>query len=86
MNHHHFVRRRWPLLLLLVACCACLTSCAGGPDLLFVSASRAAHDAIAPEYLHYVDADPALTQEQRDRRRATVTRWGEAITVREVQK
>ena len=76
-------RLRWPILLLLLACCALLPSCAGGPDPTFVAASRAAHDAIAPEYLHYVDADPALTPEQRQRRHATVDRWAEAIVVRE---
>lgn len=38
---------------------------------------------VAPEYLHYVDADPALTPEQRQRRHATVDRWAEAIAVRE---
>lgn len=77
-------RRRWPLLLPILL--ATMPACAGAPDPLFVGASRAAHDAIAPEYLRYVDADPALTQEQRDRRRATVARWAEAIAVREVAK
>lgn len=80
------VRPRWPLLLLTMACCAVVPACAGGPDPLFVGASRAAHDAIAPEYLRYVDGDQALTEEQRARRRATVARWHEAIAVREVQR
>ena len=38
-------------------------------------ADRATYDAIAPEYLGYVDADPALTPEQKARRVQTVRSW-----------
>ena len=71
-------RRPLALCLLLV-----LGACAGGPDPLFVGASRMTYDAIAPEYRNYVNADPALSSEQKQRRRDTLDRWNEAITVRE---
>lgn len=38
-------------------------------------ADRATFDAIAPEYLGYVTQDPALTDEQKERRRQTVRSW-----------
>jgi hypothetical protein len=41
----------------------------------YVKADRLTYDAIAPEYLRYVDADPGLTQEQKDRRHRTVDTW-----------
>lgn len=53
------------------------------PPAAFVSAERAAHDAIAPEYTAYVQADPALTQEQKDRRLRTVALWLQAIQAAE---
>jgi len=65
---------------------ALLSSCQGGPDPVFVSASRETYNAITPEYLHYVDADAALSTEQKARRHATTDRWNEAITARETVK
>lgn len=53
------------------------------PDPTFVAAERANHDAIAPEYVQYVERDQALNEEQRERRRRTVARWDEAIRARE---
>lgn len=79
-------RNRCLLFVLLALCLLLLPSCTVGPDPTFVAASRATHDAVAPEYLRYVNADPGLTQEQRDRRRATIDRWNEAITSREVRR
>lgn len=79
-------RNRCLLFVLLALCLLLLPSCAAGPDPTFVAASRATHDAVAPEYLRYVDADPALTTEQRTRRHATIDRWNEAIASREVRK
>lgn len=73
---------KWTFLAL----CLILSSCHAGPDPTFVAASRATHDAVAPEYIRYVNADPGLTQEQRDLRRATIDRWNEAITSREVRQ
>lgn len=72
------MKTRRSLVLLLT-----LGACVGGPDPLFVSASREAYTAVTPEYLHYVDADPALTTEQKTRRHATTDRWNEAIAARE---
>lgn len=69
MKHRYLLL--FPLLLLMPSCV--------GPDPTFVAASRATHDAIAPEYVHYVDNDPALTV-------ALLDRWREAIESREVRK
>lgn len=71
---------RGGLLLALagIFCSGCVA-----PDPTFVAAVRASHDAIAPEYLRYVEADQALDEAARQRRRATVARWDEAIRSRE---
>ena len=60
-------------LLLLSQCpgCAALTL----PPADYVSADRATYDAVAPEYLDYVHADPALDEEQRARRTRTIDSW-----------
>lgn len=79
-------RNRFGLFLLLTLCLLLLPSCAAGPDPTFVAASRATHDAVAPEYRRYVDADQTLTPEQRTRRHASIDRWNEAITSREVRR
>lgn len=79
-------RNRGLLSVLLALCLLLLPSCMAGPDPTFVAASRATHDAVAPEYLRYVDADQALTTEQRNRRHASIDRWHEAITSREVRR
>lgn len=47
-----------------------LVGCSFGAE-----ADRATFDAIAPEYLGYVTQDPALTEEQKERRRQTVRSW-----------
>lgn len=71
--------KRRPLALLgLLSLGACQ-----GVDPLFVTASRDTYTAVAPEYAHYVDTDPALSAEQKQRRHATIDRWNEAITARE---
>jgi hypothetical protein len=51
--------------------CAALTG-PGGP---YVAADRATFDAVAPEYRAYVDHDPALDAEQRQRRHRTIDLW-----------
>lgn len=79
-------RNRCLLFVLLALCLLLLPSCKAGPDPTFVEASRATHDAVAPEYRRYVDADQALTPEQRTRRHASIDRWNEAITSREVRR
>lgn len=68
------------LLLPLFAGCAALTSSA--PE-SWVRADRATHDAVAPEYLRYVDNDPAKTQEQKDSRHLTVETWDRRLTEHE---
>ena len=62
-----------------------LASCQGGPDPVFVSASRETYSAITPEYLNYVDHDNVMTAEQKARRHATTDRWNEAIKAREAK-
>jgi len=56
-----------PLLLLTLFGCQ--------PAALHLEADRLTYDAVAPEYLQYVDADPRLDDEQRARRRRTVEAW-----------
>ncbi len=70
---------------LSVAALLLLTSCVS-PDPTFVRAARDFHDAVAPEYVAYVQADAALTPEQRALRLATVARFVAAISSREVAK
>lgn len=41
----------------------------------YVQADRATYEAIAPEYLRYVQADSALDAEERIRRERTLTTW-----------
>lgn len=41
----------------------------------WVEADRRTHDCLAPEYRAYVDRDPALTEEQRERRRRVLDAW-----------
>ena len=53
------------VLLLLCA------SCAGGAT----PAELATYESIAPEYQSYVDADPKLSQEEKQRRFNTIETW-----------
>lgn len=41
----------------------------------YVAADRATFDAVAPEYLMYVEADVALDEKQKERRRETIRSW-----------
>jgi hypothetical protein len=66
--------RRSLLLLLLVAGCCVLPSCTGVAD-AYVKADRVTYDAIAPESLVYVAADPKLTAPEKERRGRTVETW-----------
>jgi len=43
------------------------------------AADRATYRAVAPEYLEYVRKDPALDQDQKDRRERTVILWAARI-------
>jgi hypothetical protein len=42
---------------------------------LYVEADRATFDAVAPEYLGYVQADPMLGSDQRNDRLETIRSW-----------
>lgn len=71
-----------PALLLIpfFTGCAALTSSA--PE-SWVRADRATHDAIAPEYSAYVDADASLDQPGKDRRHRTLTTWEKRLAEHE---
>jgi hypothetical protein len=53
---------------ILAGLLALMTGCAG-------SADKATFDAIAPEYRAYVENDPHLTTEQKQRRFRTLESW-----------
>ena len=61
-----------PVLLGFVGCMAILAAAAMRPNRAYLEAERATAAAIEPEYLGYVEADTALTPEQKQRRRNTV--------------
>jgi hypothetical protein len=60
------MKRTCSVLLLLLA-----GSCVGGAT----PAEIATYDAIAPEYASYVQADMALSTEQKQRRFNTIETW-----------
>lgn len=63
---------------LLLACLSGVCGCAT-PEAAFVRAERATYQAVAPEYVAYVEADPALSDEEKERRRRTVRTWDLSI-------
>ena len=63
---------------LLLACGLLLASCTT-PGGTYVQADRDTFDAIAPEYRIYVQADPSLSVEQRDRRLLLIELWDKRI-------
>ena len=75
-------RPRARLGLALMGITLTATACTP-PDAAFVRAERATFQAVAPEYVGYVRADPALTAEQRARRERTVATWDLSIRGRE---
>lgn len=75
--------RRSGWLALALAGLALLVPACAAPDAAFVRAERATFAAVAPEYVGYVRADPALTAEQRARRERTVATWDLSIRERE---
>jgi hypothetical protein len=66
------MKRLIPLLFLSLAGCPALT--ASVPD-AWVKADRARKNAVAPEYLQYVDADANLDEQQKQRRHNTIDAW-----------
>lgn len=69
--------------ILIAACLLLLSACGSAPTVLDVTADRATYDAVAPEYLGYVDLDTALTAEQRKLRHDTVATWDLRLRKRE---
>jgi hypothetical protein len=65
-------------------CCLLLVSCGAAPQ--YVTADRATFEAVAPEYLKYVDADPALDVSARESRHLTVLTWEMRLKAAEAQK
>ena len=66
--------RKLTAILALLA----LASCAGVPE-AHIAADRAIHDAIAPEYREYVEADERLPRSLKDMKLRTLRRWREMI-------
>lgn len=64
----------FPAVLLGFVGCLAILAAAGGcaPSRAYLEAERATAAAIEPEYLGYVEADTALSPEQKQRRRNTV--------------
>lgn len=55
-----------------------LAGCAATGDVIqadYVQADRATYEAIAPEYLKYVQDDQTIGADERARRERTVTTW-----------
>lgn len=66
----------------LLACGLLLASC-GTPNAAYIQADRDTLDAIAPEFVIYVMADPLLDQQQKDRRLLTVELWRQRVQAAE---
>jgi hypothetical protein len=47
----------------------------GSLDSQYVTGDRLTYDVIAPTHLDYLEADEALDDEQKDRRRALLRSW-----------
>lgn len=67
-------------LLVLLLLCSCT------PTELYVKADRATYQAIAPEYIKYVDLDGQLSQDQKDRRHRLVEAWDGRIRAAELTR
>jgi hypothetical protein len=60
----------------LIICFAILSTfigCAVQKD--YVAADKLFYEAIAPEYLQFVDANPNFDNDQKERRKRTVAAW-----------
>jgi len=65
--------------LLLLAGCA-------GPNPSYIQADRATYEAIAPEYLRYIQDDARLTGAEVQRRIDTVNTWLRRIEAAEANR
>lgn len=62
--------------LVLVLLCVVTVSCLGcAVSESYRKADQATFDAVAPEYRAYVEADPNLNQDQKERRKRTLATW-----------
>ena len=61
---------------------AVLSGCSGLHS-NYVSADRLTYEAVAPEYLDYLEADPDLSTEERDRRLRTLESWEARVVAAE---
>jgi len=52
-----------------------LSACASPSHTAYVGADRLTFDAVAPEYLRYVEADSSLDATAKERRQRTVESW-----------
>lgn len=52
-------------------------------DKIYVQADRDTHDVIAPSHRKYVEDDPNLTDEQKERRYRLLESWNERIKAAE---
>ena len=68
--------------ILLLLAMASLCSCGSIPD-IYVAADRATFDAVAPDYVAYVNGDESLNDDQRRRRLRTIESWDMRITAAE---
>jgi len=67
--------------LIVVLALASLSACSFADA--HIKAQRAEYDAIAPEYLTYVEADESLTDNDKRLRQVTVQQWDRRITALE---
>lgn len=69
------LKELWPKLLVLLAIVLLILAAGCSPSSEYVKADRATFDAIAPEYLRYVENDTTLDSDQKARRKRTVSTW-----------
>ena len=62
------------LLAVLAGLLISLSGCTAVAD-SYVEADRRMHDVVAPEWLRYVEEDPAMSEAQVERRRALDRAW-----------
>lgn len=61
---------RWAVLFLVLTLGGCVTAADA-----YVDADRATYEAVAPEYLKYIEADATLNAMQKQIRRDNVAAW-----------
>lgn len=72
--------------IIIAAVALMLPSCAlfqSGPSEAYIRADRATFDAIAPAHAEYLEADAALTPDQKEARRLALDSWELRLEVAE---